>query len=128
MTTNDHQNRRQLSSPGQKDQRKKREYTRVEVSLPAHLGTAAGDVPGEVKNISFDGALVIVQEPPPLQGVVFDLTIEIPEHHYALLTKAEIIRVDIYQNDDATLSYGLGVRFVEISAEDTEFLARTVLR
>ena len=128
MTTNDHQNRPQLYSLGQRDQKKKREYTRVEVSLPAHLTTAEGDVQGEVKNISFDGALIIVEEPPPFQGVVFDLAIEIPAHHYALLTKAEIIRVDIFQNDDATLSYGLGVRFVEISAEDTEFLARTVLR
>ena len=107
---------------------KGREYTRVDVSLPATLLTAQGPVDGEVKNISLGGALFVFNDPPRADATVLDVAIEIPDYQYTIWAKVEMVRFDIHVADDFACSYGLSVRFKEISEDDLGFLSTTILR
>ena len=107
---------------------KGREYTRVDVSFPATLMTPQGPVDGEVKNISLGGALFVFSDPPNANATVLDVAIEIPGHQYTIWAKVEMVRFDIHVADDFTFSYGLSVRFKEISEDDLGFLTSTILR
>jgi hypothetical protein len=107
--------------------KEKREYSRMQVVWPASIDTSQGPIEGEVTNISLGGALIQLEELPDVGGAL-DLSMEIPEHHYAVFVSAEPVRFDVYASDDAPFSYGLGVRLRDLSEDDFEFLSTNVLR
>ena len=104
----------------------KRDCSRVEGFWPVSIDTALGPIHGEVKNISLTGALILVPElPDPNQS--FKLAIDIPEYDYAILATAQMVRFEIHNSDDHGDLYGVGVRFLEMSEEDRQFLVATIL-
>ena len=106
--------------------RQKREYTRVELSLPISILTGQGAIDGEAKNLSLGGACIILRELPSLEGVPLSLVIELPDCNYAILATAEVVRMEIYAVDGPSIIYSLGVKFVDISEDDLSFLATKV--
>ena len=118
---------RQCSSANVRLGKDKRDHTRVAVSLTVNMLTPKGPIEGVVKNISPDGALIVLPEIPNLNEIL-RLAIDIPDYEYAVLVSAKIVRLEIYNMDSSTPPYGLGVRFVEISEEDFGFLCNTILR
>jgi c-di-GMP-binding flagellar brake protein YcgR len=84
--------------------------------------TPQRELHGEVIDISLTGGLIRVHDVSHLAKRVL-LAIEIPQCGSAITTVAEILRLIVYpRRDSLTQSYGLGVRFAELSEKD-----RTVL-
>jgi hypothetical protein len=106
--------------------RQKREYTRMELSLPVSILAGGGAIDGEVKNLSLGGACIILRELPSLNGVPLSLVVELPGCNYAILATAEVVRMEIYDVDGPSISYSLGVKFIDISEDDLSFLATKV--
>lgn len=109
------------------DFKEKRSFSRAKVEWPVSITTVQGAIEGKIKNISLSGAYMHVEELPDMT-ISLDLSLEIPEHQYALFTSAEPVRFDVLPDDDAIVSYGLGVRLMDILEEDVEFLTTTALR
>ncbi len=105
----------------------KRQYSRTKVEWPASISTSQGSIEGTVKNISLGGAFIRLAELPYMDETL-DLSIEIPEHHYALFTMAEPVRFDVDESESTSVFYGLGVRLKDIPEDDVEFLSTTALR
>ena len=107
--------------------KERRQYSRTKVEWSVDVSTVHRNISGQIKNMSLRGAYIRLAELPNLDEP-FDLSIEVPEHNYALFAKAEAVRFDIVDDDDAAFSYGLGVRLIDYSEEEQEFLATTVFR
>ena len=107
--------------------KEKREYSRAKVEWPVNISAAQGLIQGMIKNMSLGGAYIYLEELPNMDESL-DLSIEIPEHHYAVFVTAETIRFEVNASEETPVYYGLGVRLKEIAEDDFEFLSRTVLR
>ena len=94
---------------------------------PVKISAAKGLISGMIKNISLGGAFIRLERLPNIDETL-DLSIEIPEHGYALFANAEAIRFDVYPSDESPVSYGLGVRITNLPEDDLEFLSSTALR
>ena len=105
----------------------KRQYTRVEISYPVAIINNRGAIKGEAKNLSFGGALILLDELPTLTGAPLELAIQIPECNHAIFAVAEVVRVEVYEVNGSSVIYSMGVRFSDISDEDLDFLATKVL-
>ena len=107
--------------------KEKRSYSRTEVKWPVSIGRVQGAIEGEIKNISLGGAYMHVEELPDMTKSL-DLSMEIPEHQYALFTSAQPVRFEVLPDDSAIVSFGLGVRLLDVAEDDVEFLTTTALR
>ena len=63
--------------------KEKREYSRAEVEWPVDISAAQGLIQGTIKNMSLGGAYIHLEELPNMDENIH-LSIEIPEHRYAL--------------------------------------------
>jgi c-di-GMP-binding flagellar brake protein YcgR len=105
----------------------RREYQRVEVSLPVIVSTARSDIKGRIINLSLGGAFLLLPDLPDLSRPV-SLIIEIPKVHVIVVT-AEIVRFDMRPIGDGPYHrYGVAVRFLNLSKEDRLLLANTLFR
>ena len=107
--------------------RERREYSRAKVEWPVNISADQGLIQGTIKNISLGGALIRLEQLPNMDETL-ELSIEIPEHSYAVFANAEAIRFDVYASDETPVSYGLGVRITDLPEDDFEFLSSTALR
>ena len=107
--------------------KEKREYSRAEVEWPVNISTAQGLIQGKIRNMSLGGAYIHVEELPNMDESL-NLSIEIPEHHYAVFVTGETIRLEVNSSENAPVYYGLGVRLIDMVEDDLEFLFSTVLR
>ena len=107
--------------------KEKREYSRAEVEWPVNISAAKGLIQGMIKNMSLGGAYIHLEELLNMDENLH-LSIEIPEHHYAVFVAGEVIRFEVTSMETTPVSYGLGVRLKDMPEDDFEFLSRTVLR
>ena len=107
--------------------KEKREYSRAEVEWPVDISAAQGLIQGTIKNMSLGGAYIHLKELLNTDENL-NLSIEIPEHHYALFATGETIRFEVNSSENTPVSYGLGVRLKDMPEDDLEFLSSTVLR
>ena len=107
--------------------KEKREYSRAEVEWPVNISTAQGLIQGKIRNMSLGGAYIHVEELPKMDENL-NLSIEIPEHHYAVFATGETIRFEVNSSENTPVYYGLGVRLIDMVEDDLEFLFSTVLR
>ncbi len=115
------------SSAKKTARRNRRQYQRVEVTLPAIVSTARSDIKGRIINLSLGGAFLLLPDLPDVSRPV-SLIIEIPKVH-VIVVAAEIVRFDMRPIGDGPYHhYGLAVRFVNLSKEDRLVLANTLLR
>ena len=105
----------------------RRQFPRVEVSWPVTLLTAQGPIHGEVTNISLGGAFVHCLEEPDSKEP-FRMVITVPDSRQFLRATARVARCVIYNPDDAEELPGIGVRFVEISEKDRQYIHEVVAK
>ena len=82
-------------------------------------------IEGVTKDISPNGAYVCCAKPLRL-NIVVDMVIKAPDK--SLSVKAEVVWSNIYGPDDEINPRGMGVRFLEISHEDRQIIAKAVLQ
>jgi hypothetical protein len=99
----------------------------VEVTWPVTLLTSQGPIQGEVMNISLGGAFVYCNEQPDLNET-FRMIIKIPHSRQFIRATARMARSNIYNPDDADELFGIGVRFVEISDDDRQYIREVVAK
>ena len=101
-------------------QEEKRQHPRVDITLPVRMETSQGTIEGETRNIALGGAFICCQKPLPLREN-FRLTVEAPNHD-PLTLNAEVVWSNINVPDEKILNRGMGIRFIQITKDDREFL------
>ena len=102
----------------------KRQYPRAELKWPVTMETPEGPIKAETKNISLGGAFIYCENP-LATSQVFPLSIEVDDHK-SLEVTAEVVWNNANVPDDIVVTRGMGVRFLQISAEDRHFVNRAV--
>ena len=92
-------------------------------TVSAQIGGAI--IHGETKDISPQGAFIRCRNPLNLNEV-FDMVVAAPGK--SLNVKAEVVWSNIYGPDDEINPRGMGLRFLEISHEDRQIIAKAVLQ
>jgi hypothetical protein len=101
--------------------KEERACPRAELTWPVSAQVDAGQIEGETKNISTQGAYVCCPKPLRLNET-FDMVINAPEK--SMHIRAEVVWSNIYGPDDKVTPRGMGVRFVSISEEDRRLIAQ----
>ena len=89
--------------------------------------TAHGPIQGEITNISLGGAFVHCLEEPDSHEP-FRMVINIPDSRQILRATARVARSNIYNPDDPDELPGIGVRFVDISDNDRQYIREVVAK
>ena len=107
--------------------RERRQFPRVEVSWPVTMLTAQGPIHGEITNISLGGAFVHCLEEPDASEP-FRMVITVPDSRRFIRATARVARSNIYNPDDVDELSGIGVRFVDISEDDRQYIRELVAK
>ena len=107
--------------------RERRQFPRVEVRWPVTMLTARGPIHGEIINISLGGAFVHCLNEPDSSDA-FRMVITVPDSRQFLRATARVARSNIYNPDEADELPGIGVRFVEISEDDRQYIREVVAK
>ena len=103
---------------------RKRLDARAEITWPVTVQTAIGSARGHTKNISATGALIVCMQPLTL-GELVNVIIRAPSRSIGL--NAEVVRVDTCCISDNNIPHQMiGVRFRQVSEEDSRFLVLAV--
>ena len=103
----------------------KRQFPRVEVIWPVTMLTSQGPIEGEVINVSLGGAFVHCQEQPE-SNETFRMIIKVPHARQFLRVSARVARSNIYNPEGTDEPVGIGVRFVDISEDDRQYIREVV--
>ncbi len=98
----------------------RRTYPRAEIRWPVTIESARGTIEAKLRNLGIGGAYIHCEEAPD-PGERITLTIRPPESS-ALKVIAEVMWAG------KVLALGMGVRFVEMSDEDRQFISDAVSR
>ncbi len=107
--------------------KERRRFPRLAVTWPVTMLTSQGPIEGEVKNISLGGAFISCREQPDANEA-FRMVIKIPDHRQFIRATARIARSDIYDPDDKNGLTGIGVRFIEISDDDLQYIREVMAK
>ena len=107
-----------------KTMEEKRQYPRVDITYPVKMETSQGTIEAETKNLSLGGAFICCQKPLAL-GENFSLTIDTP-YHQPLTVNAEVVWSNTNVPDDKVVNRGMGIRFLQITEKDREFLDQLI--
>jgi len=105
-------------------QEERRQQPRGDFTVPVRVETSSGTIEAETKNISLVGAFVCCQKVLPV-GETFLLTIE-PPNHKPLSLNAGVVWSNINVPDEKIVNRGMGIRFIQITKDDREFLNQLV--
>lgn len=103
------------------------EHLRADVKWPVAIETDERTIEGVTLNMSTNGAFVRCASPLRLNEVV-DMIIDVPNLGRSLKVNVEVVWSNIYGPDDETTPRGMGVRFLNISSEDRQIIAKEVLQ
>lgn len=98
----------------------RRKHARAEVDWPVTIAGDQNTIQGRIKNISRNGALLYMPEELDLQEQI-RLAVEIPECDDVISAKGEVVRTFSVITDRQVASFGIGVKFTEISDEDLRY-------
>lgn len=98
----------------------RRTYPRAEIRWPVTIESEGGTIDAKLRNLGTGGAYIHCDETPE-PGKRISLTIWPPEYS-ALKVVAEVVWAG------KVLALGMGVRFVEMSDEDRQFISDAVSR
>ena len=103
-----------------------RQFPRAEIKWPVFYESNGHSTEGVTLNMSPSGLFIRCANPLKLNEV-FDLTIKVPESDRNLRASVEVVWSNIYGPDDHITPRGMGVRFLEISSEDRQVIAKQVM-
>ena len=98
----------------------RRQQPRVKSNWPVALTLPEGQVTGVVENISPSGAFISVKGSPQLEGN-FRMVIK-PPNRQALSATVRVIWTKIFTPHEVESCLGVGVKFVDMSQGDSQFL------
>ena len=105
--------------------KERRQFARVEVTWPVTMLTSKGPIEGEIVNISLGGAFVSCEKQPD-SSEKFRMVIKVPHSRQFIRATVRIARSNIYDPSGASESIGMGVRFVDISEDDRQYIREMV--
>lgn len=104
----------------------KRQYDRINISLPVIIETGNGFLEGEITNISAGGAFVICGNSIRIAERIYMAIANIPEINRHVPVKAELIWKNTFRSNGEILSQGLAVQFTKISEINKEVILTLV--
>ncbi len=104
-------------------ERERREQPRAKIKWPVIVQHNDGHIEGETLNFSINSAFIRCSKPLKLNEI-FEMTIDAPNRRLAL--NAEVVWSNTYGRDDKITPRGMGVRFLDISSEDRDFIAEVL--
>jgi hypothetical protein len=104
-----------------------RHFARAKIKWPVSINIEDRSADGVTLNLSPNGAYIGCAKPLRLNEV-FDMTIDVPNSDSSIETKVEVVFSNIHGPDDAISPRGMGVRFLNISSQDRQIIAKEVLQ
>ena len=102
----------------------RRKHARSSVRWPITVVSDHGNIPGETRNISFDGVYIRCDQPLRINEN-FRMAITPPDQH-AIGVTGKVIWSDFYGIEDDDTAVGMGVCLVQISARDRKSFRNAV--
>jgi len=105
----------------------RRNHRRVDVEWPVIMMTPEGDMDGTIENISAGGAYIrcgtLLSK-----NDLFILAIMSQDREWSWIG-AEVVWIDIpLSPDEEAIPVGMGIRFINLTSEDLQFLSEAVAR
>lgn len=104
-----------------------RYFARAEIKWPVSISTEERSADGVTLNLSPNGAYIGCAKPLRLNEV-FDMTIDVPHSDSSIEAQVEVVFSNIHGPDDAISPRGMGVRFLKISSQDRQIIAKEILQ
>ena len=104
-----------------------RHFARAKIKWPVSISAVDRSADGVTLNLSPNGAYIGCANPLRLNEV-FDVTIDVPNSDSSIQATVEVVFSNIYGPDDAISPRGMGVRFLKISSQDRQIIAREILQ
>jgi hypothetical protein len=104
-----------------------RHFARAKIKWPVSMSTDKRSSDGVTLNLSPNGAYIGCANPLRLNEV-FDVTIEVPNSDSSIQATVEVVFSNIYGPDDAISPRGMGVRFLKISSQGRQIIAKEILQ
>jgi len=103
-----------------------RHFARAKIKWPVSMSTEERSADGVTLNLSTNGAYIGCANPLRLHEV-FDVTIDVPNSDSSIQATVEVVFSNIYGPDDAISPRGMGVRFLKISSQGRQIIAKEIL-
>jgi hypothetical protein len=103
-----------------------RHFARAKIKWPVSMITEERSADGVTLNLSTNGAYIGCANPLRLHEV-FDVTIDVPNSDSSIQATVEVVFSNIYGPDDAISPRGMGVRFLKISSQSRQIIAKEIL-
>jgi len=104
----------------------RRQYSRAEVKWPITLLTSQKKTEGKTENVSPAGALIYCLEVPLSQSSL-RMVIRVPGHQ-PIKVAGKVVWSKVVSPEGEVPTYGVGVRFTQISENDSHFLREAILK
>lgn len=104
-----------------------RHFARAEIKWPVSISTEDRSADGVTLNLSPNGAYIGCAKPLRLNEV-FDMIIDVPNSDSSIEAQVEVVFSNIHGPDDAISPRGMGVRFLKISSQDRQIIAKEILQ
>ena len=104
-----------------------RHFARAKIKWPVSMSTDNRSTDGVTLNLSPNGAYIGCANPLRLNEV-FDVTIDVPDSDSSIQATVEVVFSNIYGPDDAISPRGMGVRFLKISSQGRQIIAKEILQ
>ena len=104
-----------------------RHFARAKIKWPVSMSTDSRSTDGVTLNLSPNGAYIGCANPLRLNEV-FDVTIDVPDSDSSIQATVEVVFSNIYGPDDAISPRGMGVRFLKISSQGRQIIAKEILQ
>jgi hypothetical protein len=104
-----------------------RHFARAKIKWPVSMSTEDRSTDGVTLNLSPNGAYIGCANPLRLHEV-FDVSIDVPNSDSSIQATVEVVFSNIYGPDDAISPRGMGVRFLKISGQSRQIIAKEILQ
>jgi len=104
-----------------------RHFARAKIKWPVSMITDERSADGVTLNLSPNGAYIGCANPLRLNEV-FEVTIDVPNSDSSIQATVEVVFSNIYGPDDAISPRGMGVRFLKISSQSRQIIAKEILQ
>jgi hypothetical protein len=108
-------------------QMENRYFARAKIKWPVSMITEERSTDGVTLNLSPNGAYIGCANPLRLNEV-FDVTIDVPNSDSSIQATVEVVFSNIYGPDDAISPRGMGVRFLKISSQSRQIIAKEIIQ
>ena len=99
---------------------------RANIKWPVSVKCSERSIEGVTLKLSPYGAYIRCASPPRLYEIL-DLSLSVPNSDCSIEAKVEVVFSNKYGPDDRVTPRGMGVRFLDISKEDRQIIAKQIL-